>query len=170
MESASIPFLCAARPISQVNKALRLSPSSTKSSITRRLFRWNRWDSWRTSASPGHMLLMETPPNHAPNIRTSLLSGKMLTQIFPFSEKPRQNTQSSNNRHTETMRRVQGPRWPKFSRSSIKKDVNKSSPSTGGREDFGLEIQPTDCKCPSFALEGFGSGLFVPPVGFIYRR
>ena len=24
----------------------------------------------------------------------------------------------------------------------------KSSPSTGGREDFSLEIQPTDCKCP----------------------
>ncbi len=29
-----------------------------------------------------------------------------------------------------------------------------TSPSTGGQEDFCLEIQPTDCKCPSIALEG----------------
>ena len=45
----------------------------------------------------------------------------------------------------------------------------KTSPSTGGREDFSLEIQPTDCKCPSIALERFGSGLFALPVGFIFR-
>ena len=44
----------------------------------------------------------------------------------------------------------------------------KSSSSTGGREDFCLEIQPTDCKCPSIALEGFGSGLSALPVGFIF--
>jgi hypothetical protein len=45
----------------------------------------------------------------------------------------------------------------------------KTSPSTGGREDFSLEIQPTDCKCPSIALERFSSGLFALPVGFIFR-
>ena len=45
----------------------------------------------------------------------------------------------------------------------------KSSPSTGGREDFSLEIQPTDCKYPPIALERFGSGLFALPVGFIFR-
>ena len=45
----------------------------------------------------------------------------------------------------------------------------KTSPSTGGREDFSLEIQPTDCKCPSIALERFGSGLFALPVSFIFR-
>jgi hypothetical protein len=45
----------------------------------------------------------------------------------------------------------------------------KTTPSTGGREDFSLEIQPTDCKCPSIALERFGSGLFALPVGFIFR-
>jgi hypothetical protein len=44
----------------------------------------------------------------------------------------------------------------------------KSSSSTGGREDFCLEIQPTDCKCPSIALEGFSSGLSALPVGFIF--
>ena len=32
----------------------------------------------------------------------------------------------------------------------------KSSPSTGGREDFCLEIQPTVCKCPPpISLRGF---------------
>jgi hypothetical protein len=45
----------------------------------------------------------------------------------------------------------------------------KSSPSTGGREDFSLEIQPTDCKCPPIAFERFCSGLFALPVGFIFR-
>jgi hypothetical protein len=45
----------------------------------------------------------------------------------------------------------------------------KTSPSTGGQEDFSLEIQPTDCKCPSTALERFGAGLFALPVGFIFR-
>jgi hypothetical protein len=45
----------------------------------------------------------------------------------------------------------------------------KTSPSTGGREDFSLEIQPTDCKCPSIAIERFSSGLFALPVGFIFR-
>jgi hypothetical protein len=45
----------------------------------------------------------------------------------------------------------------------------KSSSSTGGREDFCLEIQPTDGMCPSIALERFCSGLFALPVGFIFR-
>ena len=45
----------------------------------------------------------------------------------------------------------------------------KTSPSTGGREDFSLEIQPTVRKCPSIALEGFCSGLSALPVGFIFR-
>jgi hypothetical protein len=31
----------------------------------------------------------------------------------------------------------------------------KTSPSTGGREDFCLEIQPTVCKCPPISLRGF---------------
>src|ERR1700730_6280357 len=31
----------------------------------------------------------------------------------------------------------------------------KSSPSTGGREDFGLDIQPTVCKCPRFCSRDF---------------
>src|SRR5271169_5625413 len=46
---------------------------------------------------------------------------------------------------------------------------DQSSPSTGGREDFCLEIQPTDCKCPPISLEGFCSGLSALPVGFIFR-
>ena len=39
--------------------------------------------------------------------------------------------------------------------SSIKRDVKKKAlASTGGREDFCLEIQPTVCKCaPRFARE-----------------
>ncbi len=45
----------------------------------------------------------------------------------------------------------------------------KTSPSTGGREDFSLEIQPTVRKCPSISLEGFCSGLSALPVGFIFR-
>jgi hypothetical protein len=46
----------------------------------------------------------------------------------------------------------------------------KSSPSTGRREDFCLEIQPTACKCsPRFAREGslwpvFHFRGFHPPV------
>jgi len=44
----------------------------------------------------------------------------------------------------------------------------KSSPSTGGREDFSLEIHPTVCKCPSISLEGVCSGLSALPVGFIF--
>jgi hypothetical protein len=56
------------------------------------------------------------------------------------------------------------------SMSSIKRDVKeKTSPSTGGREDFSLEIQPTVRKCPSISLEGFCSGLSALPVGFIFR-
>jgi hypothetical protein len=41
------------------------------------------------------------------------------------------------------------------SMSSIKRDVKKkNSPSTGRREDFCLEIQPTACECaPRFARE-----------------
>src|ERR1700688_1183455 len=40
--------------------------------------------------------------------------------------------------------------------SSIERDVKKKvSPSTGRREDFCLEIQPTACKCaPRFTREG----------------
>jgi hypothetical protein len=33
------------------------------------------------------------------------------------------------------------------------------------REDFGLEIQPTVCKCPAIALEGFCSGVSALSVG-----
>src|SRR2546421_6496303 len=40
----------------------------------------------------------------------------------------------------------------------------KSSASTGGREDFGLEIQPTAVSVPPDSLEGFCSGLFAIPV------
>ncbi len=54
--------------------------------------------------------------------------------------------------------------------SSIKRDVKKKgSSSTGDREDFSLDIQPTVRKCPSIALEGFCSGLSALPVGFIFR-
>ena len=45
----------------------------------------------------------------------------------------------------------------------------KNSPSTGGREDFSLDIQPTVCKYPSISLDGFCSGLSALPVGFIFR-
>jgi hypothetical protein len=31
----------------------------------------------------------------------------------------------------------------------------KTSPSTGGREDFCLDIQPTVCKCPRFSSRDF---------------
>ena len=50
---------------------------------------------------------------------------------------------------------------------SIKRDVKeKSSPSTGRREDFCLEIQPTACECaPRFAREG-SSGLVCHFRGF----
>jgi hypothetical protein len=37
----------------------------------------------------------------------------------------------------------------------------KSSPSTGEREDFGLEIQPTAVSVPPDSLERFCSGLFA---------
>jgi hypothetical protein len=48
--------------------------------------------------------------------------------------------------------------------SSIKRDVKKKvSPSTGRREDFCLEIQPTACECaPRFARE-VPCGLFAYP-------
>jgi hypothetical protein len=47
--------------------------------------------------------------------------------------------------------------------SSIKRDVKKKvSPSTGRREDFCLEIQPTACeRAPQFARE-VGLGLAIP--------
>src|SRR5216683_7743967 len=45
----------------------------------------------------------------------------------------------------------------------------KSSPSTGRREDFCLEIQPTACECaPRFARE-VRCGLFAISVAFIFR-
>jgi hypothetical protein len=41
----------------------------------------------------------------------------------------------------------------------------KSSASTGGREDFGLEIQPTAVSAPPIRSRGFFSGLFAVPLG-----
>ena len=54
--------------------------------------------------------------------------------------------------------------------SSIKRDVKKKvSPSTGRREDFCLEIQPTACECaPRFARE-VPLGLVCISVAFIFR-
>ena len=54
--------------------------------------------------------------------------------------------------------------------SSIKRDVKKkSSASTGGREDFCLDGQPTAVSVPPDSLERFCfcSGLFSIPVGFL---
>ncbi|PYV52378.1 MAG: hypothetical protein DMG97_30380 [Acidobacteria bacterium] len=50
--------------------------------------------------------------------------------------------------------------------SSIKRDVKKKAPaSTGGREDFGLEIQPTAVSVLPDSFESFFSGLFAVPLG-----
>ena len=51
--------------------------------------------------------------------------------------------------------------------SSIKRDVKKkSSSSTGDREDFSLDIQPTVCKCLPITLEGVLLWLVCPSCGF----
>ncbi len=42
----------------------------------------------------------------------------------------------------------------------------KTSPSTGDREDFSLDIQPTVCKCLPIALEGVLLWLVCPSCGF----
>src|ERR1700678_3745644 len=44
------------------------------------------------------------------------------------------------------------------------------SPSTGGREDCRLEIQPTDCKCPSISLEGDVTPRPIPYIGTTAKR
>ena len=43
----------------------------------------------------------------------------------------------------------------------------KSSASTGEREDFCLDVQPTAVSVPLGSLERFCSGLFSIPVGFL---
>jgi hypothetical protein len=53
------------------------------------------------------------------------------------------------------------------SMSSIKRDVKKKvSPSTGRREDFCLEIQPTACECAPRFARGGSSGLVCHFRGF----
>jgi hypothetical protein len=50
--------------------------------------------------------------------------------------------------------------------SSIRRDVKKkSSASTGGREGFCLEIQPTAVSVPPDSLERFCSGPVCHPCG-----
>ena len=55
-------------------------------------------------------------------------------------------------------------RRPRLNEFYQKGCQEKSSASTGGREDFGLEIQPTAVSVPPDSLEGFCSGLFAIPV------
>ena len=57
-----------------------------------------------------------------------------------------------------------------FSMSSIKRDVKKKVlPRPEVEKIVVSRSSPTDCKCPSIALEGFCSGLSALPVGFIFR-
>jgi hypothetical protein len=95
------------------------------------------------------------PPasQHCQSLRfgLALLAGSTLSRVAAFRRKcwiPLRHQRKAPHPPRNACR-------DRLSMSSIKRDVKKKvSPSTGRREDFCLEIQPTACECaPRFARE-----------------